>query len=198
LSQQAERPLAAKSTADVQTIIPEIKASVLDGYHIVFSGVIPLNVPAHKSEPWAQAEMFGAVPSTDVTPYTTHCVVGREGTEKACKADKMGAKVVYMEWFNRCVALWEREDETPWTLKSRREEVAALSRTSSGNGSAPVDGPDLMPESKTSEVSKEEEEDGGFEGGGWDDDFLKQIQDEMGDDASEYGTEDGTVDDPPR
>jgi hypothetical protein len=162
----------------------------------VFSGVIPLNVAAHKSEPWAQAEMFGAVPSTDVMPYTTHCVVGREGTEKAYKADKMGAKVVHMEWFNRCVALWEREDETPWMLRSKREEAIAMSRASSTTGMSGTLG--LTPEGQAETSVEEDDEDGGFEGGGWDDDFLKQIQDEMGDDASEYGTEDGTSGDVPR
>ena len=142
--------------------------------------------------------MFGAVPSTDITPYTTHCVVGREGTEKAYRADKMGAKVVYMEWFNRCVALWEREDETPWTLESKRKEAALLGTGPPVNGPAIGEVLEIIPEGKVLDIPQEDDEDGGFEGGGWDDDFLKQIQDEMGDDESEFGTEDGTLADVPR
>lgn len=86
-----------------------------------------------RSEPWLTAETFGALVSTNITPSTTHCVTATPGTEKTYRAQKAGAKVVWMEWFSRSVALWTKMEEGPFLIiKSGASSAAG---TGSGVGS---------------------------------------------------------------
>jgi len=60
-----------------QKIIPWIRSEVLAGAHIVFSGVIPLDVPQETTDFWRLAHMFGAKCYTDLTPLVTHVVTAK-------------------------------------------------------------------------------------------------------------------------
>jgi len=57
-----------------QDIIPALKRQVLAGVHLLFSGVIPLDVEPRRAGIWLAAESFGAVCSTRLEPSTTHVV----------------------------------------------------------------------------------------------------------------------------
>lgn len=65
-------PLCARLTK--QDIIPALKRQVLAGVHLLFSGVIPLDVEPRRAGIWIAAESFGAVCSTRLEPSTTHVV----------------------------------------------------------------------------------------------------------------------------
>ena len=71
----------------------------------------PLMLTIFRSEIFAAAEAFGARPILDVTSNMTHCVTAALGTEKTHRAIKIGAFVVWVDWFHKSVALWEKQDE---------------------------------------------------------------------------------------
>lgn len=102
---------------------------------MVFSGVIPLDTPQETTEFWRLAHMFGAKCYTDLAPEVTHVVTAKvclplhmypqvkangtsptqRGTKKVETARKRGGiKIVRPEWFNDSIALWQRQDETPY------------------------------------------------------------------------------------
>jgi RNA polymerase II subunit A-like phosphatase len=175
----------------------------LEGCYIVFSGVIPTNVRPDASEIWKQAETFGATPQSSISHNTTHCVIGLEGTEKALKAQKMGIKVVWVAWFQQCVALWERLNEENWLVRSSKKGLQGVETRPSSESSTPnASGLQLSADDAGSQEYEErpakERGDGaesGEVGDAWDDDeFLASIRAEAGldDDVSDVGTEDGT------
>ena len=49
------------STPDLKKLIPEMQHSVLKGTQILFTGIIPTNMPPHKNREWNTARAFGAV-----------------------------------------------------------------------------------------------------------------------------------------
>lgn len=103
---------ALPMSCDVEFIIPEMKAEVLDGCNLVFSGMIPREANPSTTAIWQTAESFGALITPSLTPRTTHLVTALLNTEKTWRAGKMeGVKVVWAEWFWDSVALWERQDE---------------------------------------------------------------------------------------
>ncbi|KAF7784248.1 hypothetical protein Agabi119p4_413 [Agaricus bisporus var. burnettii] len=100
---------------NVTTIIPRLRSEVLGGLHLVFSGVIPLDTPPETTEFWRLARMFGAKCHTDLTPDVTHVITAKRGTKKVETARQRGGiKIVRPEWFNDSIALWHRQDETPY------------------------------------------------------------------------------------
>lgn len=62
------------STADVRSILPAIKAKILRGMHILFSGVIPLNEDPRKNSYWINATMFGAICHLELSNEITHVI----------------------------------------------------------------------------------------------------------------------------
>ena len=112
-------------TPDLKEIIPRFRKSVLQGARLVFTGVIPTNMPMERSREWNTARAFGAVVQTQLIPgrgstkaditseATTHLIVGRPATNKHRQALKMkGLKVVNSKWLWACAEQWQWVDET--------------------------------------------------------------------------------------
>ncbi|KAJ6623178.1 hypothetical protein B0H10DRAFT_2011552 [Mycena sp. CBHHK59/15] len=110
-----------KPAYDVTLIIPRIRAEVLEGVHILFSSVIPLDTNPEATEIWKMARMFGARCATELTSEVTHVVAAKRGTVKVDAARKRGGiAIVRLAWFTDCIALWARQDEAKYLL----DEVA--------------------------------------------------------------------------
>lgn len=91
---------------------------MLRGVHILFSSVIPLDTKPESTEVWKLAHMFGAKVSTELTSEVTHVVAAKPGTVKVDMARRRGGVlIVYLAWFTDSVALWRRQDETPYFLE---------------------------------------------------------------------------------
>ena len=67
---------------DMKCVLPYVRRKVLEKMHIVFSGVVPTNVPLDKSKPYLVAKSLGATVSNKVTEKTTHLIAARLGTTK--------------------------------------------------------------------------------------------------------------------
>ncbi|KAJ3845307.1 hypothetical protein F5878DRAFT_689607 [Lentinula raphanica] len=124
-TKQSQDPQRRKSNAsksnkpsyDVTKIIPQMRADVLKGVHLLFSSVIPLDTRPETTEIWRMAIMFGAHCTTELTPETTHVVAAKRGTVKVDAARRRGnIKVVWLAWFTDSIALWQRQDETRYLL----------------------------------------------------------------------------------
>ncbi|KAH7885992.1 hypothetical protein F5I97DRAFT_2024738 [Phlebopus sp. FC_14] len=109
--------LALPKPYDVTQIIPQIRAQTLDGVHILFSSVIPLDTKPETTEIWKVAHMFGARCYTELTSRITHVVAAKHGTVKVDTARKRGGiKIVWLSWFTDSIALWHRQDESLYLL----------------------------------------------------------------------------------
>ncbi|KAF8140463.1 hypothetical protein EV363DRAFT_1501642 [Boletus edulis] len=113
---------------DVTRIIPEMRTKTLNGVHIVFSSVIPLDTKPENTEIWKVAQMFGARCYTELNNLTTHVVAAKQGTVKVDMARKRGGiKIVWLAWFTDSIALWRRQDETPYLLEDPTRHAPSLS-----------------------------------------------------------------------
>ncbi|KZT08553.1 uncharacterized protein LAESUDRAFT_735745 [Laetiporus sulphureus 93-53] len=103
---------------DVRLIIPRMRMDVLDGVHILFSSVIPLDTRPEATEIWKTAHAFGAQCYAELSNRVTHVVAAKRGTQKVDAARRQGGiKIVWLSWFTDSVALWQRQDETPYLLE---------------------------------------------------------------------------------
>lgn len=68
---------------DVTVLIPQLKKKVLEGVHIVFSGLIPQQQALESSIYWQVAETFGAICSPDLTGNVTHVVAAKVPAAKS-------------------------------------------------------------------------------------------------------------------
>ena len=112
---------------DVKTILPSIKARVLAGVVIVFSGVVPLETDIQSSDIAIWAKSFGAKIDVDISRRrTTHLIAAKNRTAKVRKAVKAGKgriKVVGTKWLTDSISQWKRLDETPYLLKTGDADV---------------------------------------------------------------------------
>ena len=130
-------------TPDLKLIIPQMRQSVLKGAKILFTGVIPTNIPPQRSPVWNTARAFGAVIHDRVVPglesanprtamkATTHVIAGKSGTAKLKEAKKMaGVKIVNPRWLWSCAEQWKwleekqfpvEPDEAPGSKETKRE-----------------------------------------------------------------------------
>lgn len=128
-----KRTLAPTGTSsakpyDVTQIIPRMRERTLEGVHILFSSVIPLDTQPDTTEVWKVACMFGARCYQELSPRVTHVVAAKHGTAKVDAARKRGGvKIVWLSWFTDSVALWQRQDETPYLLDAPTPSAASLS-----------------------------------------------------------------------
>lgn len=106
---------------DLKEVIPRVRKSVLRGVNIVFSGVIPTNIPPEKNKLYNMGKSLGANITHDLvingSPKTTHLVAAKWGTVKVNKAVK--AKNVWLvnpNWLICCGERWERVDELLFPL----------------------------------------------------------------------------------
>ena len=110
----------------LRDIIPRVRAQVLKGVNLTFSGLIPTNQKLHQSRAYKVARAFGAEVSQDLTNKTTHLVAIRPGTAKANAAKKNGnIKIVNPDWLWTCAERWEHVDERlfPLTTKARASRI---------------------------------------------------------------------------
>ncbi|PIL27260.1 hypothetical protein GSI_10405 [Ganoderma sinense ZZ0214-1] len=102
---------------DVRTIIPRIRMDTLAGVHILFTGVIPLDQRPHTAEIWKTATAFGAQCHTELSNKVTHVVTNKDSTQKVDAARRCsGIHIVWLNWLTDSLALWRRQDETPYLL----------------------------------------------------------------------------------
>ncbi|MCJ1441138.1 MAG: Carboxy-terminal domain (CTD) phosphatase [Stictis urceolatum] len=129
---QSSRPkLTANSDLelipDIKSVMPTVKARVLAGTNIVFSGVIPLDTELFSSEIVVWARSFGARIQTRVRGRTTtHVVAARNRTAKVRQAVSRGKgriKVVSLNWLMACIVQWAHVDESPYLLKTGDEDL---------------------------------------------------------------------------
>jgi len=107
----------ATKSPDLKTVIPYVKRKVLQGVNIVFSGVVPTQVPLERSKPFLLAKSMGATVGSGVTNKTTHLVAARLGTAKINDAKKQGRSVIVTpDWLWACAERWERVDERLFPL----------------------------------------------------------------------------------
>lgn len=105
-----------------------MRERTLEGVHILFSSVIPLDTQPDTSEVWKVACMFGAKCYQELSARVTHVVAAKHGTAKVDAARKRGGvKIVWLSWFTDSVALWQRQDETPYLLDAPTPSAASLS-----------------------------------------------------------------------
>lgn len=113
---------------DVRIIAPELRRQTLKGCNIVFTGVVPTNVPLEKSRPWRTAVGLGARVTADViqkknstedSVFTTHVVAARHGTQKSYKASKNpDIRLVNPNWLWCASERWDRPEESIFPVPS--------------------------------------------------------------------------------
>ena len=90
--QQARSQAPATERPNLKKIIPSTKQKVLEGAQLVFSGLVPINMPLARSRPYAIATGLGAQVHTNLVldgdKRTTHVVATNIGTSKVKEALK--------------------------------------------------------------------------------------------------------------
>lgn len=106
---------------DAAVLMANMKTQVLQGVHLVFSGVVPLGIDIHSHDTAVWAKSFGATVSEYITKRTTHVVASPERrTAKVRAAAKKGGKIaiVSQEWLFACFSQWKRIDEDIYRIHS--------------------------------------------------------------------------------
>ncbi|KAI0931282.1 hypothetical protein AcW1_001269 [Taiwanofungus camphoratus] len=102
---------------DVRVIIPRMRVATLEGVHILFSSVIPLDTRPEATDIWKTAHAFGAKCYTELSSRITHVVAAKRGTVKVDAARRQGGiNIVWLSWFTDSIALWRRQDEAPYLM----------------------------------------------------------------------------------
>lgn len=117
-------------TPDLKSIIPEMRQSLLKGAKILFTGVIPTNIPPQRSPIWNTARAFGAIVHDRLVPglastnprtamkATTHVIAGKSGTAKLKEAKRVGGvKIVNPRWLWSCAEQWRWLDEKQFPVE---------------------------------------------------------------------------------
>ena len=131
---------------DIKTILPAVKARVLGGTVVVFSGVVPLGMDVASTDIAILAKSFGARIDEDVSRSTTHVVAARNRTQKVRAAVRRGKgriRIVSPQWLLECIGSWERKDEMPYLLDVEEGK----------NG--PIEDDDILSESESDESESE-------------------------------------------
>ncbi|XP_053664624.1 RNA polymerase II subunit A C-terminal domain phosphatase [Anopheles marshallii] len=108
-----------QTISDLKQLIPTVKARVLVGMRLCFSGLIPNNVKLEQSKAYLIARSLGAVVTQNLEPTTTHLVAVTIGTSKVNNARKSSKiKIVTPEWLWSCAERWEHVEELLYPLKA--------------------------------------------------------------------------------
>ncbi|KAK3908662.1 RNA polymerase II subunit A C-terminal domain phosphatase [Frankliniella fusca] len=106
---------------DMKNIIPSVRKRVLKGTNLVFSGLVPNNIPLEKSRAYQVAISLGACVTQDLKKNTTHLVAVRPGTAKVNSARRMkNVCMVTADWLWVSAERWERVDEKVFPLSRNR------------------------------------------------------------------------------
>ena len=141
---------------DAAILMANMKAQVLQGVHLVFSGVVPLGVDIHSHDTALWAKSFGATVSENITKRTTHVVASPERrTAKVRAAAKKGGRIaiVSQAWLFACFSQWERVDEDKYRIHSDAPINGAAGLPDSFEGKD-----DLMLSSSDEEAAATEDE----------------------------------------
>lgn len=106
---------------DIKEVLPSVKAKVLGGIVIVFSGVVPLGMDVQSTDIAILAKSFGAKIHEDVSRHTTHLVAARNRTAKVSNAKKRKIAIVTPQWLTDSVASWARKEEAQYLLDGEEE-----------------------------------------------------------------------------
>ena len=131
---------------DIKLVLPSVKARVLGGLILVFSGVVPLGMDVGSTDIGILARSFGARIDDKITRHTTHLIAARNRTSKVTDAKKRRIVVVNPQWLTDCVASWEKKDERGYLLDPTE-----------GFKSAPIDDNDIVSESDEPAVDDEDD-----------------------------------------
>ncbi|WFD27411.1 protein-serine/threonine phosphatase [Malassezia nana] len=114
-----------KARPDVKDVIKRMKAQVLKGCEIVFSGLIPINQAPEtyvrnidtRAAIWRMSEEFGAKCHRDLVKSVTHIVSANPHTLKAEEAYRRGnIHVVWPSWLNDSICGWVRQGEAAYLI----------------------------------------------------------------------------------
>ncbi len=131
---------------DTRTIVPALRKETLKGANIVFTGVVPRNVPLMKSVPYRTAIELGANVTHNIIydknkedagleEYSTHVVAARLGTEKAYRAGRLPhVKLVNPDWLWCCAQRWEWVEEMLFPVVNQDDENGIGTPEASGRG----------------------------------------------------------------
>lgn len=104
--------------ADVREVISALKQDVLQGVHLAFSSVWPMDAIPDQQDAWKLAEQFGAQCYTKLTPRVTHLVAAKLGTSKVNIAlTRRKVSVVKPKWLYDAVTLWRHPNEEEYLWK---------------------------------------------------------------------------------
>jgi RNA polymerase II C-terminal domain phosphatase-like 3/4 len=110
--------VAKYSMPSVRDVLRMQRKKVLEGVHIVFSRVFPINMDPSKHTLWSSAEDFGAMCSAELTDATTHVVATVASTHKVNLARrKKSIYIVTPHWLEASMLHWERAKEDQFLLK---------------------------------------------------------------------------------
>lgn len=109
-----------ENVPDAALMMADVKAQVLRGVSLVFSGVVPLGVDiqAHDTAIWAKS--FGATVSENVTKRTTHVIASpaRRTAKVRQAAKRPKIAIVTQAWLLACFREWSKVDEGPFRIHS--------------------------------------------------------------------------------
>ncbi|KAK5168636.1 CTD phosphatase Fcp1 [Saxophila tyrrhenica] len=106
---------------DAAVIMASMKARVLQGVNLVFSGVVPLGVDIHSHDIAIWAKSFGASVSENISKRTTHVIASPDRrTAKVRQAAKKGGRIaiVTQGWLFACFTQWRKVSEHPFRIHS--------------------------------------------------------------------------------
>lgn len=110
-----------KQMPDLKTLLPKIRAEVLLGKTLVFSGLVPTQIKLEKSKAYLIARSLGANVTQQLTDETTHLVASTAGTFKVNAARKMSKiHIVSPDWLWTCAERWECVEERLFPLDSKK------------------------------------------------------------------------------
>jgi len=134
LDDQYKASAKPTNVPDLKTVVPYVKRKVLQGVNIVFSGVVPTQIPLERSRPFLVARSLGATVSDRVDITTTHLIAARLGTAKVNDARRQkGVMIVTPDWLWACAERWERTEERLFPLGKN----AAVTRKPPAHCSSP-------------------------------------------------------------
>ncbi|KRT84510.1 hypothetical protein AMK59_1798 [Oryctes borbonicus] len=105
---------------DLKQVIPGVRAQVLKGCNLVFSGLVPTHIKLINSKAYQVAKSLGANVTQDLQEDTTHLVAVRPGTAKVnAGRRRKNIKIVTPDWLWTCAERWEHVNETIYPLNRR-------------------------------------------------------------------------------
>lgn len=117
---------------DVRKIIGAIKSQTFAGMHFLFSSLIPLEEKPEQSPIWKQAQEFGAICHSEVSPRLTHVITAKRSTAKVDAARRRGeAHIVWVQWFIDSTSVWHAQDVRPYLVDPSAADKLRAQRSAS-------------------------------------------------------------------